>query len=81
MSSREGRRLWRSAREKTGLEITPKVLRDWLSEEMGKLGVSDRYMDAFCGRTPKSVLARHYSDYYPEKLGEIYYKAKLKVLE
>lgn len=80
MTSRETRRLWRSAREKTGLIITPKVLRDWFCEEMGRLGVSDRYIDAFCGRTPKSVLARHYSDYSPEKLKEIYDKADLKVL-
>ncbi len=48
---------------------------------MGKLGVSDRYIDAFCGRTPKSVLARHYSDYSPEKLKQIYDKASIKVLE
>jgi len=47
---------------------------------MGSLGVSDRYIDAFCGRTPKSVLARHYTDYNPERLRRIYEKAKLKVL-
>lgn len=69
------------AREKTGLQITPKVLRDWFCEVMGSLGVSDRYVDAFCGRTPKSVLARHYSDYSPEKLKKIYDKADLKVFE
>jgi hypothetical protein len=41
---------------------------------------ADRYTDAFCGRVPKSVLARHYSDYSPERLKEIYEKANLKVL-
>jgi hypothetical protein len=45
------------------------------------LGVSDRYIGTFCGRTPKSVLARHYSDYSPEKLKTIYEKANLKVFE
>ena len=36
--------------------------------EMGMLGVADRYIGAFCGRVSKSVLARHYTDYSPEKL-------------
>ena len=47
---------------------------------MGRLGIQDRYVDAFCGRTPKSVLARYYTDYSPEKLVEIYEKAYLNVL-
>jgi len=80
MAREEERKLWRSARQKTGLEITPKVLREWFCEEMGRLGVAERYIDAFCGRTPKSVLARHYSDFSPKKLKAIYDKANLKVL-
>ena len=47
---------------------------------MGNLGVSDRYIDAFCGRMPKSVLARHYTDYNPGRLKRIYERANLKVL-
>jgi intergrase/recombinase len=35
---------------------------------MGWLGVPDRYVDAFCGRVPRSVLVRHYTDFSPEKL-------------
>jgi len=69
------------ARAKTKFDFTPQVLREWFCEEMARLGVADRYIDAFCGRTPKSVLARHYSDYSPEKLKAIYDKAELKVLE
>ncbi|NJD77357.1 MAG: hypothetical protein FIB08_09725 [Candidatus Methanoperedens sp.] len=38
----------------------------------------DRYVDAFCGRVPQSVLARHYSDFSPEVLKEIYDKANLR---
>jgi integrase len=60
--------------------ITPKVLREWFCCEMGSLGVPDRYIDAFCGRVPRSVLARHYTDYSPKRLKEIYDKAGLKVL-
>ena len=80
MPSKEVHSLWRSAREKTSLQITPKVLRMWFCEEMAGLGVAGRYIDAFCGRTPKTVLARHYSDYSPEKLKQIYEKANIKVL-
>jgi intergrase/recombinase len=56
------------------------VLRDWFSDEMGNKGVQDRYIDAFCGRLPKSVLAKHYSDYSPKKMLKVYRRAKLKVL-
>ena len=34
----------------------------------------------FCGRTPKTVLARHYTDYSPERLRRIYEEANLEVL-
>jgi intergrase/recombinase len=66
---------------KTGLRITPQIMREWFCMELGSLGVQDRFIDAFCGRVPKSILARHYSDYSPERLREIYQKAKLKVLQ
>jgi integrase len=71
---------WRIAKEKTGLDITPKDLRDWFCMEMTELNVSDRYIDAFCGRIPKTILGRHYTDYSPKKLKEIYDKANLKLL-
>lgn len=38
--------------------ITPQMLREWFCEEMGILGVGDRYIDAFCGRVSKSMLSR-----------------------
>jgi len=65
---------------KTGIRITPQILREWFAREMGRLGVPDRYVDAFCGRVPRSVLARHYTDFSSEKLKEIYDKATLKNL-
>ena len=71
---------WAQAAAKSGVKITPQMLREWFCSEMGRLGVPDRYIDAFCGRVPKSVLAMHYTDYRPETLKEIYDKAKLKVL-
>jgi len=48
--------------------------------ETGGLRVPDRYVDASCGRAPRSVLTRHYTDFSPEKLKEIYDKAGLKGL-
>jgi len=71
---------FRTARRIAGLNITPQVLREWFACEMTKLGVADRYIDGFCGRVPRSILARHYTDYSPEKLRDVYDKAGLKVL-
>ncbi|MEM2227648.1 MAG: integrase [Candidatus Bathyarchaeia archaeon] len=72
--------LWKEARLKTGLNITPKVLRAWFCSEMAKLGIQETFIDAFCGRVPRSILARHYTDYSPERLKEIYDRANLKIL-
>jgi integrase len=47
--------LWKSAREKIGAEITPQKLRQWFCSEMLRLGVSETYVDAFCGRVPTSL--------------------------
>ncbi len=79
-SRKYGNVFWREARKKTELKITPQTLRDWFCCQMGELGVPDRYLDAFCGRVPKSVLARHYTDYSPERLKRIYDKAGLTAL-
>jgi integrase/recombinase XerD len=65
---------------KTGIRIYPHLLRSIFAREASKAGVQDRYIDCFCGRTPQSVLARHYSDYSPEVLKEIYIKANIKIL-
>jgi intergrase/recombinase len=70
---------WKTAQVKTGLNITPKDLRDWFCMEMTNLGVPDRYIDAFCGRVPKTILGRHYTDYSPKKLKDVYDRADLKV--
>lgn len=72
--------LWKSAREKTGIEITPQKLRQWFCSEMLRLGVSETCVDAFCGRVPKSVLARHYTDFSPEKLQHFYEESRIGVL-
>lgn len=72
--------LWKSAREKIGIDITPQKLSQWFCSEMLRLGVSETYVDAFCGRVPKSVLARHYTDFLPQKLEAIYERANIRTL-
>jgi len=46
---------------------------------MSDLVLSETYVDAFCGRVPKSVLARQYTDFSPEKLKEVYSKVDLRI--
>ena len=80
-----GRTLTRHIREASQeadtLKVTPQTLRVWFCNEMNRLDVADRYIDAFCGRAPKSVLAKHYTDYAPRTLQEIYEEAGISVLE
>lgn len=72
---------FREASDEVGtMRVTPQVLRVWFCQEMSRLGVSDRHIDAFCGRTSRSVLAKHYSDFSPENLQQIYEDAGISVL-
>jgi integrase len=52
LSDRKYKKIWKNAKKKSGVHITAQKLREWFCCEMGNLGVSDRYIDAFCGRTP-----------------------------
>jgi integrase len=71
--------IWKYASQESGVRVTPQVLREWFCDEMGRLNVPDRYVDAFCGRVPNSVLAKRYSDYSPERLKQVYGKTMLKI--
>ena len=73
-------RIFRKTRRRCGVNVTPQILREWFCSKMGELGVQDRYVDAFCGRVPNSVLARHYTDFSPGRLNKIYDKVGLTVL-
>jgi intergrase/recombinase len=67
--------------EEAGVKITIQKLRRWFAAEMSRCGVDAKYIDAFCGRTKSSVLEKHYLDYSPERLKEIYDEAGLTVCE
>ena len=54
-------RAWKRARETSGVYLKPKDLRDFFSQEMGKALITDRFIDIFQGRSPRSVLAKHYT--------------------
>jgi integrase len=71
---------WNKAREKSGVYLKPKDLRDFFSQEMGKALIPDRFIDIFQGRSPRNVLAKHYTPQGIKLLREIYDKANLKVL-
>ncbi|KXB07323.1 hypothetical protein AKJ52_00505 [candidate division MSBL1 archaeon SCGC-AAA382C18] len=75
-------RIFRKRSKEAGLEtVTPQDLRNWFTEELRKKKISGEYIDAFCGRLPRSVRGKHYTDYSPERLKEVYEEADLKVLE
>ncbi len=71
---------WKIAQKKAKLTITPKDLRDWFCNEMMNLGVQESYIDAYCGRIPRTVLRKHYVDYNPRKLKQIYDKTNIRLL-
>jgi len=71
---------WQKAKKKSGINLKPKDLRDFFSQEMGKALIPDRFIDIFQGRAPKNVLAKHYTPQGIKLLREIYDKANLKVL-
>ena len=74
-------RKFRQISEATGVKVTVQMLRRWFATEMSRCGVDAKYIDAFCGRTKSSVLEKHYLDYSPEHLKEIYDEAGITVLE
>jgi len=73
--------IFHDAIKKVGLRITLKTCRLWFNVEMAKKGVPSHYIDAFCGRVPQGVIARHYADYSIEVMEQVYRKANLKVLD
>ena len=75
------RRWFKKAYKKTGIKITPQLLREWFCSEMAVLSVPDRYVDAFCGRVPRSVLAQRYTNFSTKTLKAVYDKANLRVLD
>ena len=51
--------------------MKPKDLRDFFSHEMGKALIPDRFIDIFQVRSPRNVLAKHYTPQGIKLLKEI----------
>ena len=79
-SDRTVNRWFEIAKHESGIYLSPQRLREFFCSEMLRLGVQECYLDSFCGRVPKSILARHYVNYSAHTLQEIYMKANLQVL-
>ena len=60
------RQVFSIASKRSGVKITPHLLRSINAYRLGLLGIPDRYVDAFQGRLPPEELARHYTDYSPQ---------------
>ncbi len=62
--------------EETGIKINPHLLRTVFTEKCTKSGIEEKYIDAFCGRIPQSVIRKHYTDYSPEAMKIHYSKVE-----
>ncbi|MCS4541286.1 MAG: site-specific integrase [Euryarchaeota archaeon] len=80
VKARNVQELFNEISKRLGIKITPKTLRKIFTNELGRKRIPDRFIDAFCGRIPNSTIAKHYSDFSPENLKQIYDGADLKVL-
>ena len=76
VSKRTVQQAFQKTSEITGIEINPHLLRSVFTDKCTKTGIKDKYIDAFCGRTSKGVLAKHYTDYSVESLREQYDKVE-----
>ena len=74
-------RTFRHVSEEVGVKVTVQRLRRWVATAMSRCGVDAKYIDAFAGRTPSSVLGKHYLDFSPDSLKKIYDDTGLTVLE
>lgn len=74
MSERSVQNAFKEASEILEIAINPHLLRTVFAEKCTTAGIADKHIDAFCGRIPQGVLAKHYTDYSPSKLREVYDK-------
>ena len=75
-SSRVVQNNFEQASEKIGFKLKPHTLRMVFTEKCTMSGIKDKYINAFCGRVSKSVLAKNYTDYSPTSLKREYEKVE-----
>jgi len=62
--------------EETGIKIKPHLLRTVFTEKCTQAELSEKYIDAFCGRTSQSIIRKHYTDYSPKAMRRQYDKVE-----
>lgn len=67
---------FKDASEQLGIEIHPHLLRTVFADRCTKSGIKDKYIDAFCGRISKGILAKHYTAYSEDAMVEVYEKVE-----
>ncbi len=62
--------------ENTGIKITPHLLRTAFTEKCTEANISEKYINAFCGRVNQKIISKHYTDYSPQSLRRQYDKVE-----
>ena len=76
VSARTVQNEFKQASEKLGITVNPHLMRKVFTNKCKEAGIQNEFIDAFCGRTPQSVLSKHYLDYSPESLRKQYEKVE-----
>lgn len=76
VTKRTIQKMFQDTSEYVGIAITPHLMRTIFAEKCTKVGMQDKYINAFCGRVSQGILAKHYTDYSPARLREIYDKVE-----
>jgi site-specific recombinase XerC len=76
VSDRYVQQAFKDASDALGISVNPHLLRTVFAEKCTQAKLADKYIDAFCGRIPQSVLSKHYTDYSPQALRKQYDKVE-----
>lgn len=67
---------FKDASEQLGFQINPHLLRTVFADRCTKAGIKDKYIDAFCGRISRGILAKHYTAYSEDAMYDEYQKVE-----
>jgi len=76
VSSRSVQKEFSNVSKQTGIIINPHLLRTVFSEKCREAEIEKEYINAFCGRTSKGILEKHYTVYSPQSLRKQYDKVE-----
>ncbi len=72
LSARSVQQAFKNTSDLMSVSLNPHLLRTIFAERCREAKIKTEYIDAFCGRTPKGMLAQHYTEYSPESLRKQY---------